>query len=668
MPDEGDLNRRLWAASYYGDEARVGELIQAGADVHSEDRVGNNGLIISSSGGHDKIVKMFLESSVGVNTRGYEERTPLIRAAEYGHHSTAQILLDNSADPDLQREDGSTAMMLAAGQNYADVVSELLVRGAREDLVDSEGNTAQQSAVHASAYDVIKMFAAWQDPESRNDKMLEAASEGKSRLVRGLLKSGASLEHRNKEGEQALHIVARKGHNAVIRVLLDHGANINSRGYKDRTALTIAGNSNRHSTVRLLLEAGADIDLKDDDGSTALMMMTVYNFLTIASELVNWGADTTIADNTGNTPIKSARDKNHNDISLVLDNTDISEDDPDIKKVLIIATENGHVNVLSNLLKRGARLLDARDNKMIKNEVGDTLFQIATRFPQSKKPEYEQMLKDNQITGVRPKDTLSLVIKAASDKSNKMAKLFISQRLDHHDTSSLTQFVSDIIAHTKADHFDKEIFGEKGKFYKNPASKGKDKETLIGSVLSLGLLKEREEILEVVKKIEEDKSSNNEEETQFRMKQEVKSVVASSVGLRDCLKSIGQQFPWSEEKMVFMISLSAFIYIFMGTALYSLDVYTDVIFSLGMFAQSNRNFTKDREICRKEFDIEFEKAVFECKTFFHANECMDSLRNIEKLGETVLKMRKDSEKVLLSGTLLASFLRSTMFFHSFYRF
>ena len=46
-------------------------------------------------------------------------------------------------------------------------------------------------------YDVIKMFSAWQDPESKNDKLLEAASEGKSRLVRGLLLSGASLEHRN---------------------------------------------------------------------------------------------------------------------------------------------------------------------------------------------------------------------------------------------------------------------------------------------------------------------------------------------------------------------------------------------------------------------------------------------------------------------------------------
>ena len=632
MTDEGNLNRSLWAASEAGDDTRVGELIENGADVHSENPSGNNGLIISSIFGHDEIVKMFLESGVGVNTRGRVEMTPLMWAAVNGHHSTAQILLENNADPDLQREDGRTAMMRAAALNNADLVSELLVRGAREELTDSWGHTALQYAELFSCYDVIKMFAAWQDPESRNDKLLDAASEGKSRLVRGLLTAGASPEHRNAGGDPALIIAARKGHNAVIRVLLGHGADLNCRGNGEYTPLITATQVGHSHTVRLLIKARANMDLKDREGKTALMWATIQKDLTIASELVTWGADTTITTNEGNTPLEKAQKNNDNYIALVLDNTEISEDDPHIKKVLITATENGHVNVLSSLIERGAKMFDAQENKMIKNEVGDTMFQIATRYPQSKKQENEQIMKDYKRTGVKPKDTLNSILKAASDKSNQMAKLFISQKLDHHDTSSISQFVSDIIAHTKADHFDKEIFGEQGKFFKNTSSKGENNETLLGSVLNLGLLKEREEILETIKNIEEDISSNNEE-TQFRIKQEVKSVVASSVGLRDCLKSIGQQFPWSKEKMVFMISLSAFIYIFMGTALYSLDVYTDVNFSLGMFAQSKRNFTKDRDICKREFDIEFEKAVFECKNFFHANKCMDSLRNIEKLGE-----------------------------------
>ena len=46
--DKGDLNRSLWAACEAGDEARVMEMIQAGADVQSKNPSGNNGLIISS--------------------------------------------------------------------------------------------------------------------------------------------------------------------------------------------------------------------------------------------------------------------------------------------------------------------------------------------------------------------------------------------------------------------------------------------------------------------------------------------------------------------------------------------------------------------------------------------------------------------------------------------
>ena len=75
MTEEGDLNRRLWEACEAGDEAMVEELIQLGADVQSKNPSGDNGLHLSSIGGHDKIVKMFLDRGVGVNTRDSRKRT-----------------------------------------------------------------------------------------------------------------------------------------------------------------------------------------------------------------------------------------------------------------------------------------------------------------------------------------------------------------------------------------------------------------------------------------------------------------------------------------------------------------------------------------------------------------------------------------------------------------
>mgnify|MGYP001432535592 CR=1 FL=1 len=95
----------------------------------------------------------------------------------------------------------------------------------------------------------------------------------------------------------------------------------------------------------------------------------------------------------------------------------------------------------------------------------------------------------------------------------------------------------------------------------------------------------------------------------------------------------------------------------MGTALYSLDVYTDVNFSLGMFSQSRKNFTIEREICKGDFDIVFAKAVSECITSFNANKCMEKLRNSMKLGENCFenehRFRESPSEWNLGGVISA---------------
>ena len=234
---------------------------------------------------------------------------------------------------------------------------------------------------------------------------------------------------------------------------------------------------------------------------------------------------------------------------------------------------------------------------MIKNEVGETLLKIVTRYPQSKKQEYEQIMKDYDRTGVKPKD-LNFMLKAATEKSIQAAKLFISLNLDHHDTSSISQCVSDIIAHTKADHFDEEIFDDAEQFYQKSALNDENnKESLLSNKLKLDLLMEREGLLDINQKIEKNKGH---EDAQYRIKQQVKHAVPSSVGLRECLKSISEKFAWSSEKMGFMILMSGFINIFMGTGFYGLDLYTDAIFSKDMLNQRNRNFSQETTACKND--------------------------------------------------------------------
>ena len=211
-----------------------------------------------------------------------------------------------------------------------------------------------------------------------------------------------------------------------------------------------------------------------------------------------------------------------------------------------------------------------------------------------------------------------------------MTKLFISLNLDHHDTGSISQCVSDIIAHTKADHFDEEIFDDAEQFYQKSALKDENnKESLLSNTLKLDLLMEREGILDIIQKVEKKKGH---EDAQYRIKQQVKNAVPSSVGLRECLKSISEKFAWSSEKMVFMILMSGFINIFMGTGFYGLDLYTDAIFSKDMLNQRNRNFSQETTACKNEFKLNFTKTIKECQDLFNSTTCMESLRKAEKIG------------------------------------
>ena len=104
-----------------------------------------------------------------------------------------------------------------------------------------------------------------------------------------------------------------------------------------------------------------------------------------------------------------------------------------------------------------------------------------------------------------------------------MAKIFLLQKLARHDPDSISTRISDIVSHIKADHFDKKILDKGKKFWMMHASEEDVKVTLLESIVSQGLIKEREEVLEIMKMMDlEEFGVTNAE---YRMKEEVKTAV-----------------------------------------------------------------------------------------------------------------------------------------------
>ena len=81
------------------------------------------------------------------------------------------------------------------------------------------------------------------------------------------------------------------------------------------------------------------------------------------------------------TALRCAQSQRHNVIAIILGNETLKKE-KGIHEALLIATESGCPSILADLLNRGA-ILDAA-----KNEHGETVFQIATKYPKLRKEEF----------------------------------------------------------------------------------------------------------------------------------------------------------------------------------------------------------------------------------------------------------------------------------------
>ena len=234
------------------------------------------------------------------------------------------------------------------------------------------------------------------------------------------------VDIRGEEGWSPLMCAARAGHIRIVKMLVDRSANLNLQTDSGWTALMLTAWLGRLKTVCLLLEAGADPDIEDDDHWTAL---------------------------------RCAQSQGHHVIAIILGKGTLKKENG-VKEAVITATESGCPSVLYDLLLRGANLDVAR------NELGESAFKIAAKYPQIKMNEFKEHIEElKRKKSKKPKESIQSVKKEAEDKSRKMAKIFLSQPIHEHNYASISNRISDITNFCDQKHFDGQIFGRDQKFY-----------------------------------------------------------------------------------------------------------------------------------------------------------------------------------------------------------
>ncbi|KAI1414902.1 ankyrin repeat-containing domain protein [Hypoxylon sp. FL1857] len=210
--------------------------------------------------------------------------TPLHQAAERGNYKAAQFLIERGGSVDVKDVRGSTPLHYAVLGEQDDLTSLLASRGQGLNIVDAKGNTALVLATlkkrpagvrillrcgascnfacsggltalhHAAALgfntglDLMldKRFAG--NPNAADENHYTALHHavtggcGDPETVRTLVKAGANMEVRNKDGRTPLMLAAQLGREGLVRSLLSEGANAQARDNWGCTAASYATN------------------------------------------------------------------------------------------------------------------------------------------------------------------------------------------------------------------------------------------------------------------------------------------------------------------------------------------------------------------------------------------------------------------------------------------
>jgi ankyrin repeat protein len=193
-----------------------------------------------------------------------------------------------------------------------------------------------------------------------------AAHHDDTDLVKTLLSAGADPKSNNRYEVTPLSLACTNGNAAIVKRLLDAGADPNVALPGGETALMTASRTGQIGPVKELLDRGAAVDAREHKGQTALMWAAAEGHLDVVDALMNAGADFRTPLPSGFTPLFFAVREGRTRVVLRLLDAGLNVNDPTnpersakgprrrITNPLLLAVENGHFELASALLDRGA--------------------------------------------------------------------------------------------------------------------------------------------------------------------------------------------------------------------------------------------------------------------------------------------------------------------------
>jgi hypothetical protein len=162
--------------------------------------------INAAADGEDRIVELYLEAGIDINSRDEFDQTALFGAVVERKYALAMMLLSRGADPNLASDKGRTPLLAAIKRDFdtsryvRSTQSEQLIK----TLLDKSTNVNVQ------------------DKEGKTP-LIEAAAINDAETIKSLVEKGADVKLKNSDGQTALDIVARGLRGLAVKALIENG-------------------------------------------------------------------------------------------------------------------------------------------------------------------------------------------------------------------------------------------------------------------------------------------------------------------------------------------------------------------------------------------------------------------------------------------------------------
>lgn len=179
--------------------------------------------------------------------------------------TTADIAKPSSKSKHSYRTSTTTKQV----KNTAKKMTEQKTNAIKQEVV-------QQAEITPSPAPAPSSIPAWRRPASytmtrgSHDAIFLAAKNNNMKMLKQMIADGTEVEHRNFNGETALHVAASLGNLGMVQYLIGKGADVNAETTKKWLPIHHAVRFERINVVNFLIAKGATLNAPTSDGLTAL--------------------------------------------------------------------------------------------------------------------------------------------------------------------------------------------------------------------------------------------------------------------------------------------------------------------------------------------------------------------------------------------------------------